>query len=86
MAVFSEIYYPVGWKVTIDGKPAEHFRANYVLRAMVIPGGEHTIVFSFEPSSYYTGEKISFASSLIFVLLLLGVVSWEVKRSLTKKE
>jgi uncharacterized membrane protein YfhO len=51
---------------TIDGKPAQHFRTDYVLHAMVIPEGEHTIEFSFEPKSYYIGKKISLASSLIF--------------------
>ncbi|MBI9035405.1 MAG: YfhO family protein [Bacteroidales bacterium] len=74
LAVFSEIYYPVGWKVSIDGQEASHISANYVLRSMIIPAGEHTIEFKFEPSSYYTGEKISLASSVLIILLVIGAL------------
>jgi hypothetical protein len=86
VAVFSEIYYPKGWNATIDGKPTEYFRANYLLRAMLIPAGEHTIEFSFEPKSYYTGEKISYASSLIFLILLLAGIAYEVKKGVSPKK
>jgi hypothetical protein len=79
LAVFSEMYYPKGWKVTVDGKPAEHFRADYVLRAMVVPAGDHTIEFSFKPASYYTGEKISLASSLILLLVFFGAIAMNLK-------
>ena len=72
LAVFSEIYYPAGWKSYIDGKETSYFRADYVLRGMIIPAGEHEIKFSFEPSSYITGNKISFISSLLFVLMTAG--------------
>lgn len=72
MAVFSEIYYDKGWKAYIDDKPASYFRANYVLRAMIVPEGEHTITFKFEPKVYFTGEKISFAGSLLLILLGAG--------------
>ena len=72
LAVFSEIYYDKGWKATIDGDPASHFRANYVLRAMVIPEGDHTITFVFEPTSYYTGRTISLAGSILLLLVLAG--------------
>ncbi len=71
-AVFSEIYYPAGWKSFIDGKETPHFRANYLLRAMVLPEGEHEIRFYFEPASYITGNKISMASSVLFFLLTAG--------------
>lgn len=70
LAVFSEIYYPEGMKVTVDGSPADHFRVDYVLRGMMVPKGKHEIRFSFEPSSYYVGEKVSLASSLALILLL----------------
>ncbi len=71
LAVFSEVYYPNGWNAFIDGEPAEHFRANYVLRAMVIPEGQHKIEFRFEPAIYSTGETISYASSILLLLLVL---------------
>ena len=78
LAVFSEIYYPKGWNAFIDGNPAEHFRVNYVLRAMVLPQGEHTIEFKFEPQSYYLGNKISLASSAILLIIMFIVFGKEI--------
>lgn len=72
LAVFSEIYYPAGWKCFIDGAESTHFRANYVLRSMILPPGTHTVKFVFEPSSYYTGNKVSLASSILLLLLTGG--------------
>jgi hypothetical protein len=72
LAVFSEIYYPAGWKCFIDGKESTYFRTNYILRGMVLPAGQHEIRFSFEPSSYITGNKVSMASSIILFLLIAG--------------
>lgn len=69
LAVFSEIWYPAGWKCFIDGKESSHFRANYILRAMIVPAGDHEIRFSFEPASYYSGNKVSLASSIILILV-----------------
>ncbi len=80
LAVFSEIYYDKGWKAFIDGKPADHFRANYVLRAMRIPAGKHEIEYRFEPKVFFIGEKISFASSLLLILLLLGFSGNELRK------
>ncbi|HZF99944.1 MAG TPA: YfhO family protein, partial [Chitinophagales bacterium] len=73
-AVFSEIYYPDGWNITIDGKQAEMMRVNYVLRGMKIPAGQHTIVFEFKPKSFHTGQTVSFASSGFLMLLLIGLI------------
>ena len=70
--VFSEIYYPAGWECYIDNERSLYFRADYVLRAMIVPGGTHEIKFVFRPSSYYTGNKVSLASSLILLLLTAG--------------
>ncbi len=72
LAVFSEIYYPAGWKCFIDGRESEYFRANYVLRSMVVPEGEHEIKFVFKPSSYYSGNKVSLASSILLIVLIAG--------------
>lgn len=84
LAVFSEIYYPKGWKATIDGKPADHFRVDYTLRAMEIPAGKHTIEFKFEPQVVKTGSTIALISSIVMILLLIGGIYWENRRN--KKE
>jgi hypothetical protein len=75
LAVFSEIYYQPGWNAYIDGKPADHFRANYILRAMRIPAGEHVIEFKFEPAHYFTSEKISMAGSVLLIVFLIGLIA-----------
>jgi hypothetical protein len=72
LTVFSEIYYPAGWKCYIDGKESKYFRANYVLRGMVVPAGDHEIKFAFRPTSYIVGNKISLASSIVLILLIAG--------------
>ncbi len=75
LAVFSEIYYP-GWKVTIDGKDATHFRADWILRGMLVPAGEHTIVFDFHPDTYVLAANVSAYSSFLILLLLIVAVGW----------
>ena len=72
LAVFSEVYYPDGWNAYIDGKPATHYRANYVLRAMTVPEGIHKIEFKFEPKVINTGSTISLFSSILFILIVIG--------------
>lgn len=81
LAVFSEIYYPKGWIATLDGKEVPILRANYVLRALEIPEGQHTIVFSFKPDAYYVGNKITTASSWLVLLLLIGTIGWTLKKN-----
>jgi uncharacterized membrane protein YfhO len=71
LAVFSEIYYPDGWKAKVDGTPIDVLRADWTLRAAVLPAGEHHIVMRFEPDSYRIGENVSRASSITLILLLL---------------
>ncbi len=78
LAVFSEIYYPEGWVATVDGKEVSHFRVNYILRAMRIPAGEHTIEFSFEPETYYKGQKIASLSSIILFLLIISTIGYQI--------
>jgi hypothetical protein len=82
LAVFSEIYYNVRneWKVTIDGKPADLLRADYVLRALRIPAGKHTIQFRFEPISVATGKTMDLISSLLLVGLIAGAIFVEVRK------
>lgn len=67
IAVFSEIYYHKGWNMYVDGVKKPYFRANYVLRAAQLEAGNHKVAFKFEPSSYYMGEKISLAGSVLLV-------------------
>ena len=76
LAVFSEIYYQPGWKATIDGKETPHFRADWILRGMRVPAGEHTIIFEFRPSGYVTAAYISSYSSFLILLLLIAAISW----------
>lgn len=74
LAVFSEIYYPMekGWKMTIDGQPAQFVKANYILRAAKLPSGKHNVIMTFEPKSYYTGETVSMIASGLLLLLMAG--------------
>ena len=75
LVIFSEQYYPHGWQATVDGKPQEILRANYILRALVVPEGEHKIEFSFEPEIVKQGEQWSKWSYIIFIsLVIMGVI------------
>jgi hypothetical protein len=76
LAVFSEIYYQPGWVATIDGKEAPHFRVDWTLRGMLIPAGEHTIVYEFKPIGYLTAQYISSYASVLITLLLIGAILW----------
>jgi hypothetical protein len=82
LAVFSEVYYPNGWYAYIDGEAVEHFRANWILRAMTIPAGSHTVEFKFDPGIYSKGEMISLASSILLLLLVLVYCVFEVRKKL----
>lgn len=72
LAVFSEIYYAPDWRAYIDGKPAEYFRANYILRAMVIPAGDHVIEFKNEAPLFYKMNTVTIVGSILLVLLAAG--------------
>jgi hypothetical protein len=85
LVVFSEIYYDKGWKAFIDGEETPYLRADYVLRAMVVPAGKHRIEFSFEPRVWVVGETISLIASLLLILLLLGGIVMEIKAASKNK-
>ena len=78
--VFSEIYYPFGWKASIDGAPAEHFRANYTLRAMNVPSGNHSIHFEFDPDSVRKGDRIAMACVFIMYAACLAIIAISIVR------
>ena len=85
IAVFSEIYYPDGWQISIDGQPAQMARANYILRALYIPAGKHVVEMTFDPKSLHVTEGIAYAA---LALLLVGVIilAWKGRRKLEDTE
>lgn len=75
VVVFSEIYYPDGWLASIDGEPAGIARADYVLRAMHVPAGKHTIEMRFDPKSLHITESIAYAAlALLFIGIALAAL------------
>ena len=80
MVVFSEIYYPYGWNAYIDGNAADHFRANYTLRAMTVPAGQHHIRFEFRPATVEKWGKVSVACTYIIYLTILGIAGFGIFR------
>ena len=78
VALFSEIYYPAGWRAFVDGEELPIFRANYTLRGLKLPEGSHTVEFEFKPESFTKGELYSRIASGILILLLIGVVVKEI--------
>jgi len=79
LVVFSEMYYGHGWNSFIDDKETPHISANYALRAMMVPAGEHIITFKFVAKVVKTGSTIALISSIILGLLLLGGIYFTFK-------
>ncbi len=79
LVVFSEIWTEKGWKMYVDGQEQPLLRANYILRAALIPGGEHNIVMEYAPKAYKVGNTVSFVSSLIMILGLIGALIYTFK-------
>ena len=73
LAVFSEVYYKLGWKAYIDNQETPIVKVNYVLRALVVPAGNHSIRFEFKPESIINAQKASTAASLLLWVLLIGL-------------
>ena len=78
LAVFSEIWYPAGWKAFVDGNEVQVLRADYALRALMIEEGDHEVEFVFDPASFTVGRNISLASSIAILVLLAGAVLYSV--------
>jgi hypothetical protein len=77
--IFSEIYYPEGWICKIDNNEVPYFRANYILRGVQVPAGEHTIEWNFEPASYKKGVTLNWIGSFTLLGVLLLVFGWNIK-------
>ena len=80
LAVFSEIYYPDGWHIAIDGKPAQMLRVNYTLRALPIPAGTKTVEFYFNPTSIKVTDTIAYIAILLMLLTAGGAVYFNVRK------
>jgi hypothetical protein len=81
LAVFSEIYYPKFWQIDIDGKPTSMLRANYVLRAMLVPQGNHTITFKFIPTTWMNLRIVTLITSILIIISLCFVGYFSYKKS-----
>ena len=79
LVVFSEIWTSKGWTMTIDGQEEPLLRANYILRAALVPSGEHEIVMTYAPKAYKIGNTVQFISSLIMILGLVAAIVFTLK-------
>ena len=78
--MLSEIYYP-GWTCTIDGEPTDIARANYVLRAIKVPAGEHEVIMTFDPQTVHITEAIAYAALGLLALMLISLLAYSYYRS-----
>jgi len=85
LVVFSEVYYEGGWNAYIDGEAVPHLRANYILRALPVDEGSHTVEFSFVFEPFEKGEKISMMGSFLVLLVLLGSLGYYINTSFFRK-
>jgi hypothetical protein len=85
LAVFSEVYYPKGWQISIDGQPAEMIRANYTLRALPVPAGKHTVEFRFDPQSIKVTDGIAYTALIIILLTAVGLILQSVQRKRNRR-
>lgn len=80
LAVFSEIYYPHGWKMLVDGREVPYIKANYLLRAVYVPAGTHEIAMIFDPEVIHRGKTISLIATILFILAAAGWYYMEMKK------
>ncbi len=85
VAVFSEVYYPDGWHATIDGKPVELARADYVLRTLFIPAGSHTIQMTFDPQSIHVTETIAYIAMVLLLIGVIAIIALQIKKRKAEK-
>ena len=74
------MYYPHGWKATIDGKEAPIYRVDYTLRALSVPAGKHEIRFVFEPQIVKTGSSLSLVGAILLIVWLIGGIVLQVRK------
>ena len=79
--VFSEIYYPYGWKAYVDDNPVELYRVNYTLRAINVPSGSHKIHFEFRPDSVRIGDRIAIAFVIIMYVTILAIICYAILKA-----
>ncbi|MGN7821335.1 YfhO family protein [Chitinophaga sp. 22536] len=84
LAVFSDIYYPAGWKAYIDQQETDIIRVNYALRGLKVPAGKHDITFEFRPKTFITGRRIAAISSWVLLAMVAGGLLWESWRRLRR--
>jgi len=84
VAVFSEVYFPWGWHATVDGKPADLARVNYVLRALRVPAGEHEIVMTFDPQSIHTTDAAATVAVILIYVAIAVAIGAAVKKYMVR--
>jgi len=84
LVVFSEVFYPNDWRAKIDGKPTEILKANYLLRAIEVPEGRHTIELTFDIPEFHTLNKMGLAVYILIFIWVIGAIYWSFKHKTTK--
>ena len=84
LLVLSEIYYPIGWKASVDGEETEIYKTNHLLRSIIVPKGEHEILFSFKPKTYINGKRIATVFNLLIILSIMGLLFYNNKKYFSK--